>query len=327
MPSGPASSVDVSAIVVSYDRDAPLRTTIECLLRQDPAPVEIILVDQTRRHDAATQAFLDGLVAVGQLVRIEQAEPNAQRARNRAIEAARGEVLLFVDDDVVMGSDLVQAHWTNYRDPDVAAVCGFFVDPGEAAVEDLPQEYSRATTGWIYLPHCYGKRIDSHLFPSGNGSVRRDIAMRLGGFDENFVYTLLDDTDFACRLKSLGVKSVHDPSARLRHLKIGRGGRRPGGVNAYVIADASRWYTWIYFFVMNFGWRSWRELALRLRGCVFRRANLMRPWHLGRALGHVAVGAVRAAAAIGRGRKLAEWHRPSESRTHATQPAVARARS
>jgi GT2 family glycosyltransferase len=326
VPTG-AAPAGVSAIVVSYDRDAPLRTTLECLLRQDPAPAEIILVDQTLRHDAATQAFLDGLVAAGRIVRIEQAEPNAQRARNRAIEAARGEVLLFIDDDVSMESDLVQAHWANYSDPDVAAVCGFFLDPGEVAIEDLPLEYSRPTTGWIYLPHCHGKRMDSHLLPSGNGSVRRHIAMRLGGFDENFVYTLLDDTDFACRLKNLGVKSVHDPAARLRHLKVDRGGRRPGGVDAYVIADASRWYTWIYFFLMNFGWRSWRELALRLRGCVFRRANLRRPWHLARALGHLGVGAVRAAGAISRGRKLAEWHRPSESPPSATQPAVGRARS
>jgi GT2 family glycosyltransferase len=304
-----ASPVNVSAIVVSYDRDAPLRATLECLLQQDPAPIEIILVDQTLQHDPATQAFLDELVEAGRIVRIEQAEANAQRARNRAIGAARGEVLLFVDDDVMMESDLVQAHWTNYRDPNVAAVCGFFVDPGEAAVEELPPEYSRATTGWIYLPHCYGKRIDSHLFPSGNGSVRRDIAQGLGGFDENFVYTLLDDTDFACRLKKLGVTSVHDPAARLRHLKVNRGGQRPGGVDAYVIADASRWYTWIYFFVMNFGWRSWRELTLRLRGCVFRRVNLTRPWHLARALAHVVMGAACAGAAISRGRKLAEWHR------------------
>jgi GT2 family glycosyltransferase len=281
VPSGTVSPVDVSAIVVSYGRDAPLRATLECLLRQDPGPIEIILVDQTPRHDPAMQAFLDGLVAAGRIVRIEQTEPNAQRARNRAIEAARGEVLLFIDDDVVMDSGLVQAHWANYCDPDVAAVCGFFVEPGEAAVEDLPPEYSRATTGWIYLPHCYGKRIESHLFPSCNGSVRRSIAIQLGGFDENFVYTLLDDTDFACRLKRLGRTSVHDPAARLRHLKISWGGRRPGGVDAYVIADASRWYTWTYFFVMNFGWRSWRELALRLR----------------------------AAAAMSRGRKLAEWHR------------------
>jgi GT2 family glycosyltransferase len=327
VPSGTASPVDVSAIVVSYDRDAPLRTTLECLLRQEPAPREIILVDQTARHDPVMQAFLDGLVAAGRIVRIEQAEPNAQRARNRAIEAARGEVLLFVDDDVVMETGLVQAHWTNYRDPDIAAVCGFFVDPGEADVDDLPPEYSRATTGWIYFPHCYSKRIESHLFLSGNGSVRRDIAVQLGGFDENFVYTLLDDTDFACRLKKLGVTSVHDPAARLRHLKIGHGGRRPGGVDAYVIADASRWYTWIYFFVMNFGWRSWRELAFRLRACVFRRANLTRPWRLARALGHLAAGTVRAAAAISRGRKLAEWHRPSASPPRATQPAVALGRS
>jgi glycosyltransferase involved in cell wall biosynthesis len=170
----------VSAIVVSYDRDAPLRTTLECLLQQDPAPVEIILVDQTPRHDAAMQAFLDGLVAAGRIVRIEQAEPNAQRARNRAIEAARGEVLLFVDDDVVMESDLVQAHWTNYRDR-TSRRSVLLRRTRRSRCEACPR-YSRATTGWIY---CLTAR-QAHRQPPfpPQRIVRRDIAMRLGGFDE-----------------------------------------------------------------------------------------------------------------------------------------------
>src|SRR5205085_9174033 len=110
--------------------------------------------------------------------------------------------------------------------------------------------------------------------------VRRDIAIRLGGFDENFTHTLLDATDFSCRLKRLGVKSVHDPVAKLMHLKEPSGGKRPGGRNTYIVADSNMWYTWCYFFWSNFGWRSWRELLLRLRRCVFRRVNIFRPWYL-----------------------------------------------
>ena len=316
--------VDVSVVVVSYNRDAPLRQTLECLLRQDPAPREIILVDQSEHHDEAIQEFLDSVARGGLIKCIQQSDPNAQRARNRAIQEARGEVLLFVDDDVVMDDTLVKAHWENYQDPEIAAVCGFFLDPGQEAVDDLPADCKRPTTGWIYMPHSYTKRVESHLFPSGNGSVRRAVAMQVGGFDENFVFTSLDDTDFSCRLKGLGVRAVHDPRARLTHLKIARGGRRPAAINEYVLADSNRWYTWVYFFGMNFGWQSWRELLGRLRACVFRRANMIRPWHFARAVWHLLAGTARAILAISRGRKLAAWHMAPDSLRYTDQRKIAR---
>lgn len=298
------SAVDLSVILVTYNRDEVLQQTLECLLKQAPAPREVIVVDQSRIHKADTQRFLEQLISTRQIVYLQQSEPNAQRARNRAIAEARGEVLLFVDDDVRMDCNLVAAHWENYSDPDTAAVCGFYLEPGEKPLDQLPDDYYRPITGWLYLPHCYTKRVQSHLLPTCNGSIRRQVAIHLGGFDENYTYTHFDDTDFSCRLKQLGVKAVHDPEAKLIHLKEQSGGKRPGGINEYVIADTNRWYIWCYFFWMNFGWKSWREMLIRLRGCVFRRKNFIRPWYLAIALTHFLHGACRAATAIRAGRKL-----------------------
>src|SRR5207245_7134303 len=121
----------------------------------------------------------------------------------------------------------------------------------------------RPTTGWIYTPHCYAKRVLSYAWPSCNGSIRLRVAIQAGGFDENFSWTLLDDTDLSCRLKQLGVKVVHDPEARLLQLKEPSGGNRPSRLNSHVVANAGKWYTWCYFFWVNFGWQSWREIAIR----------------------------------------------------------------
>ena len=299
-----AEIVDVSVIVVTYNRDEPLRRTLEGLLNQQPAPKEVIVVDQTCQHNGATREFLDGLIEQRRIEYIWQSEPNAQRARNTAIREARGQVLLFIDDDVEMDQHLVGAHWKNYEDTELAAVCGFYLEPGESPVNQLPAEMEKDLTGWLYFPHCYAKRIESHLFPSCNGSIRREVAIQIGGFDENYTHTLLDDTDFACRLKALGVKSVHDPEARLIHLKELSGGKRPSEVNEYVIADSKRWYIWCYFFWTNFGWRSWRELGWRLRRTVFRRKNISNPRRFLTALLHSVKGGWRAVMAIYGGRKL-----------------------
>lgn len=297
-------SVDISAIVVTYNRDGALRQTLECLLAQRPAPREIIVVDQTSRHSEETQFFIEQLIAEGRINYIFQPEPNAQRARNRAIFEARGEVLLFVDDDVIMDERLVGAHWKNYEDSEMAAVCGFYLEPNEQPVDQLPDDCNDPVTGWVYFPHCYTRRVECYLLPTCNGSIRREVAVRLGGFDENYTYTHFDDTDFSCRLKALGVMAVHDPEAQLIHLKEPSGGKRPGGANEYVIADSNRWYIWLYFFWMNFRWRSWREILLRLRRCVFRRKNVTRPWYMVLAIAHFLSGGWRAAVAIRGGRRL-----------------------
>jgi GT2 family glycosyltransferase len=213
--------------------------------------------------------------------------------------------VLFVDDDVTADRNLVGAHWENYADKDLVAVCGFYTEPGESPIASIPKDCDDPLTGWIYFPHCFSKRVDCHLLPTCNGSIRRRVAIELGGFDENYTYTHLDDTDFACRMKKLGVKSVHDPAAKLVHHKEVRGGKRPGGINDYVIADSNRWYIWFYFFWMNFGWSGWREIVTRLRSCVFRWKNITRPWYLAIAIGHVIAGAVRASIAVNHGRRLA----------------------
>ncbi|HKO61338.1 MAG TPA: glycosyltransferase [Pyrinomonadaceae bacterium] len=299
-----SQSVDISAIVVTYNRNGALRQTLECLLKQDPAPKEILVVDQSQQHDEETSQFLRRVSEAQQIRYIFQPEPNAQKARNRAISEAAGEVLLFVDDDVVMDETLVGAHWKNYSDHELAAVCGYYTEPGSDAIDELTPDSLDPLTGWLYFPHAYTKRMECHSLATCNGSIRRQVAIQVGGFDENYTYTHLDDTDFSARLKKLGVKAVHDPEARLIHLKEIAGGKRPGGINEYVIADSNRWYTWFYFFWMNFGWDGRREITRRLRACVFRRKNVMRPWYLTIALAHFFIGLVRASATIRRGRKL-----------------------
>jgi GT2 family glycosyltransferase len=297
--------VDVSVVVVTYNREDSLRTTLSCLSQQQPAPREILVVDQSQQHDAATQQFLDQLIERGQITYLHQSEPNAQKARNTAISEAVGQVLLFVDDDISAGPDLVGNHWKNYvADPELDAVCGFYTEPGESPVNVLPSDCQDPVSGWVYFPHCYTQRTPCYSLATCNGSIRREMAIRVGGFDENYTYTHFDDTDFSARLKQLSVKAVHDPEAHLVHLKEMRGGKRPGRVNEYVIADRNRWYIWCYFFWMNFRWQGRTEILRRLRRCVFRRANIIRPWYLFLALGHFVAGATRAVKVIRGGRKL-----------------------
>jgi GT2 family glycosyltransferase len=296
--------VKVSAIIPTYNRSAILRRTLKSVFELDPLPHELLIVDQSDVPDPELGAVLRNAPRFLKVRYILQRPPNAQAARNRAAVESTGDILLFLDDDILVEEDLVSAHLRNYLDPDIGAVGGYFLEPGETPTADLPPVYFRKHTGWIYLPHGYTKRFESGLLPSCNGSIRRDVLIRAGGFDENYIRTLLDDTDLSCRLRRQGVRIIHDPDARGFHLKEPTGGKRSGGMNRYVIADSAAWQIWFYFFGTNFGFRAWREILIRFRRCVLRKVNLLRPWYLITAFGCFLMGAYRAFAAVRGGRRL-----------------------
>jgi len=299
-----ASRMKVSAIIPTFNRPAVLRRTLASVFALDPLPHELFVVDQSDDVDEALPAFLKQAPADLHVHYIRHRPADAQAARNRAALAATGDVLLYLDDDVLVEKDLIAAHLANYADGSIGAVAGFYLEPGEQPTEQLPPEYFRKHTGWIYFPHGYTRRTDGAPLPTCNGSIRRDVLLRTGGFDQNYIRTVLDDTDLSCRLRTIGVRIVHDPSARAIHLKEPSGGRRPSGRNAFVIADTATWQVWWYFFAGNFGWRGSLEIARRFRSCVLRRVNLERPWYLIAAVRHFVAGGFRARAALRRGRAL-----------------------
>lgn len=298
----PAPSPErLSVIVPTYNRHAALLDALASLSRCDPAPLEVIVVDQSDVPMTSVPTTGAGGCPV-RLVRLQPA--NAQSARNLGARLSRGELLLFLDDDVLVDPGLVGAHAAAYQDPTVGAVAGHYTEPGERDVEVLPPDVTGTATGWLYFPHAFTGRCDTDSLPTCNGSIRRSLLFRAGGFDENFIRTHFDDADLSARIRALGARILHEPSARLIHLKVPSGGKRPSALDDTVLADRYAWQVWVYFFWLNFGLRGLPELALRLRGTVVRRPNVIRPWRLARGLAEVAAGVSLAARAILGGRKL-----------------------
>jgi GT2 family glycosyltransferase len=293
----------ISAIIPTFNRPAALRRTLQTVFALNPLPDELLIVDQSEHEDADLRDYI-ATAPPALTIHYWRRPPNAQSARNEAAARASGDILLFLDDDVLLERDLVADHLRNYEDRTVGAVGGFYLEPGEQPTREFPAHYFRKHTGWIYFPHAHVDRMETGLLPSCNGSIRRELLFHAGGFDEQFIRTLLDDTDLSCRLRAMGVRVIHDPTARAIHLKEPSGGKRPGGRNPFVIADSAAWQVWWYFFAINFGWRGWRDILVRFRSTVLRRVNLVRPWYLATAMYHFVHGGVRARAAIRAGRGL-----------------------
>src|SRR5438046_421159 len=104
----------VSLVVPTYDRGEILRQTIEMALNQDYPNLEVIVVDQTRQPLPSVLSFVEDLGDRIKYLRL--AVPNLPAARNAAVRASTGEIVIFIDDDVIIGSDYVSAHLQAYSD-------------------------------------------------------------------------------------------------------------------------------------------------------------------------------------------------------------------
>lgn len=302
-------TVNLSVILPAYKRDKILCNTLKALLDQKPLPLEIIVVDQTKSHDPQTQEFLENLIRENKIRYIYQDLPHANMARNRGIRESKGEIVLILNDDIIItGRNFIAAHIFNYQDPTIAAVSGQALEDGNEPTDKLPRRYYRRYTGWMYFPLNFSKRTEVVNLNACNLSMRREILIEAGGFDENFIKTYFDDTDLSLRVHKIclkkGLKTIHEPQASLIHLKSRGGENRPSGINEYVVADRYTWMTWLYFFLINFGLYGGWEILLRLRSCVFRKKNILKPYYLWSAFLEFVIGMQKALELISKGRKL-----------------------
>ncbi|MDA9982974.1 glycosyltransferase [Gammaproteobacteria bacterium] len=302
-------SESLSIIIATYNRTTPLHDTLVSASQLKPKPFEILVVDQTPDLAADELLWRKMHVHDNPEVRFLSHYPaNAQAARNKGLVEARGSVVMLMDDDVIVPSDLVEKHVHNYDDSSLAAVSGMILELGEEPTFEYPEAYRDPKLGFIFFPLNYGMRTELINLSSCNCSVRREHALGIGGFDENFTKTLFDDSDFSWRLhqycESRGLKVIHDPKAWLTHLRVPSGGNRPRAKNKHVLGDRNAWYTWCYFHFQHWGRASFIRLVQRYRWWIWHRKNILHPWWLVVAHWELLVGVGRAISRIEKGPTL-----------------------
>lgn len=135
-------------------------------------------------------------------------------ARNRAAEHATGEILVFVDADVVPAADALQR------------LCAHLTDGSRVAAAFGAYDHSPAAPNFVSqfknLSHAYvhevGKR-DATTFWAGLGAVRATAFREVAGFDERFATPSVEDIELGQRLRRAGYAIRLDPRCRGTHLK------------------------------------------------------------------------------------------------------------
>lgn len=166
-----------SIVIPTHQRRDVVAAAVEALCKTDyDGEIElIVVVDGSTDGTAARLAQLDCRFP---LKIIEQPNGGAAHARNRGASAAKHEILLFVDDDMICDPHMVAEHASTLGAGADAVIGETLLDPASP-----PGFMADAIDEWL-------KRKDGPLTAfdvwSGQLSVRRSVFEAIGGFDEAF---------------------------------------------------------------------------------------------------------------------------------------------
>jgi glycosyltransferase involved in cell wall biosynthesis len=181
----------LSVVVRSYNRLPALAELLTALLAQDHDSFEVVVIEQSTERNAIDIARVDHL-ARDPRVRIYRHRPlGGPGARNAGVRAARGDLLVFIDDDdLPAAKDWLTRHEANFADPKCLGVTGQFADEDGTAKPYVNVDKARRDVlsfnilKWqrVYARTDVKKRVESLM--GGNAAIRRSALERFGLWDE-----------------------------------------------------------------------------------------------------------------------------------------------
>jgi GT2 family glycosyltransferase len=210
---------EITVVIPTFNRKRSLCRTLQALERQDHQSFEVLVVS-----DGSTDGTNDLVRERAERTRfplrlITQENAGPARARNRGIQEAHGDVIVFLDDDVDPGPRFLSIHASHHQNDSHVAVIGpmlpdpelEWTEPAWVAWEHaaLQKEYHRLITG-------FWPAASPNHFYTGNASVRRTHLLAAGGFDEEFKRQ--EDVELAFRMVRLcGLRFQFDSEAAGTH--------------------------------------------------------------------------------------------------------------
>ena len=205
----------VSVIIPTHNRRSILELSLEALNQQTipQSDIEVIVV-----LDGCTDGTLEWLKAYKpgyDLKVLEQKNQGPAVARNYGASHALGNILLFLDDDVIATSQLLQAHLKPHQEQSELVVIGPYPSVPERADDFL----TRKLRLWWDLRFEEmaekGYRFRWSSLYGGNFSIRKDLFQRIGGFDTDF--RVHEDGELGMRLLKKGIELRFEPDALSYH--------------------------------------------------------------------------------------------------------------
>ncbi len=197
----------ISVVIPTLNRYTYLKDVLRDLERQTYTHFEVIVVDQSEPFDAS---FYEGWHL--DLHFWYQKEKALWKARNEAIQKAKGSYILLYDDDSLVDPDWIEHH---------LKTLDFFQ-------ADLSSGVSLSVIG-AEIPKHYRYFRWSDQLDTGNVLLKKSIFESIGYFDLQFEKQRMGDGEYGLRCYLNGYKNISNCKANRIHLKVSEGGLRQMG--------------------------------------------------------------------------------------------------
>ena len=232
----------VSAVVPTKNRPALLAETVRALLAQTVVPAELIIVDQSATDDGrrAVTALVDAAPTAARpsLVYVwDRAINGAAGARNAGLDRARGDIVVFCDDDVVPEPVVIERLLAHYAAlPELAGLAPLIINYarpgwigrlGHRIFRLGPFRDERQPVYWNWQRYPEGVLVPVRMFTGALMSFRR---AALAGVRHDARYraaSVGEDIDLCWSVVARGGRLAIATDARIVHNKAPRPARRP----------------------------------------------------------------------------------------------------
>lgn len=220
----------ISVIIPTFNRAKMVCNCVRSVLDSVGVDFEVIVVDDCSKEDVA--ATLKNAVGADARLHCLRNEKNLQlgKSRTRGAKGAKGELLLFLDDDNIVDREMLKNladEFVQHLDTGLAAPMAVHVNgPKDGTIWTLGSDFNR----WTSQPNDHLAGIpfaelptDQTRFPTlycpNAFMVRKAVFEQIGGFDFNLPFNY-DDADLGWRIHDLGYKNWILSTARTRHMNF-----------------------------------------------------------------------------------------------------------
>lgn len=199
----------ISVVIPARNRAEVLAKCLGALAMSQPQPFEIIVVDDASTDGTSTVARQHG----ARVIRLES-NHNANFCRNRGAGEAHGDILMFLDSDVVVQPATLQAVVGSFVNEHTDAVVGLYTT--HHRYKTLASQYKNL---WIRYSYLHSDPSVDWIFGAVS-AIRREAFQQIGGFDTSLLALHgNDDLELGKRMANRQYHIQLNPSIEVEHLK------------------------------------------------------------------------------------------------------------
>lgn len=201
----------ISVVIPNHNGGAALTRCLDAVQESTYDNFECIVVDDGSTDDSP-ERMRDAAI---QVIELRDGPHGPAHARNVGAQAASGEIVLFLDADVVIYPDTLRKVANAFsRVAELTAVFGSYDDqPGDS---HFLSQYKNLFHHFVHQQ----ANENSSSFWSGCGAIRREVFLDIGGFDTvKYPHPSIEDIELGRRLTAKGHKILINKTIQVKHLK------------------------------------------------------------------------------------------------------------